>query len=88
LHGFNAVYLPEVGWYRVDARGNRQGVSVTPPLEQLAFKIQFSEEADFQDIFPEPLRVVEALQAHGTWDDLFVIFQTFLYLRLKMAGEN
>jgi len=73
LHGFNAVYLPEVGWYRVDARGNRQGVNAqfTPPLEQLAFKIQFPEEADFQDIFPEPLRVVvEALQAHGTWDDL------------------
>jgi transglutaminase-like putative cysteine protease len=42
LHGFNAVYLPEVGWYRIDARGNREGVDAqfTPPRERLAFKIQ------------------------------------------------
>ena len=32
LHGFNAIYLPEVGWYRVDARGNRQGVIPLPSL--------------------------------------------------------
>ena len=75
LHGFNAVYLPEVGWYRVDARGNRQDVNAqfTPPQEQLAFKIQFPEEADFQTIFSEPLRVVvEALQNHSTWDELLL----------------
>jgi transglutaminase-like putative cysteine protease len=38
LHGFNAVYFPEVGWYRVDARGNKEGVTAqfTPPQEQLA----------------------------------------------------
>ncbi|TAF97465.1 MAG: transglutaminase family protein, partial [Oscillatoriales cyanobacterium] len=52
LHGFNAVYLPKVGWYRIDARGNRDNVNAqfTPPQEQLAFKIQFPEEADFQTI--------------------------------------
>jgi len=27
LHGFNAIYLPDIGWYRVDARGNRRGVN-------------------------------------------------------------
>jgi len=73
LHGFNAVYLPKVGWYRIDARGNREDVNAqfTPPKEQLAFKIQFLEEADFQNIFFEPLPVVvEALQAHKTWDDM------------------
>jgi transglutaminase-like putative cysteine protease len=73
LHGFNAVYLPEVGWYRVDARGNREGVNAqfTPPQERLAFKIQFSEETDFQAILPEPLPViVEALQAQKTWDEM------------------
>ncbi|WP_416667554.1 transglutaminase-like domain-containing protein [Egbenema bharatensis] len=73
LHGFNAVYLPGVGWYRVDARGNREGVDAqfTPPQEQLAFKAQFSEEADFQSILPEPLPVVlEALQTQTTWDGL------------------
>jgi transglutaminase-like putative cysteine protease len=41
LHGFNAIYLSEVGWYRVDARGNRKGVDAqfTPPKEQLAFML-------------------------------------------------
>ncbi|WP_293180632.1 MULTISPECIES: transglutaminase family protein [unclassified Microcoleus] len=75
LHGFNAVYLPDVGWYRVDARGNRDNVNAqfTPPQEQLAFKIQFPEEADFQTILSEPLRVVvEALQNHSTWDKLLL----------------
>ena len=27
LHGLNAVYLKQFGWYRLDARGNKQGVS-------------------------------------------------------------
>jgi transglutaminase-like putative cysteine protease len=73
LHGFNAVYLPEIGWYRMDARGNRVGVNAqfTPPNEQLAYPIQFPEEADFKNIFSEPLPVVvEALQANSTWDEL------------------
>ncbi len=73
LHGFNAVYLPDFGWYRVDARGNKNGVNAqfTPPQEQLAFDIKFSEEADFQTILVEPLSiVVEALQSRDTWDDM------------------
>ncbi|WP_293331978.1 transglutaminase family protein [Microcoleus sp. CAWBG58] len=75
LHGFNAIYLPKVGWYRVDARGNRDNVNAqfTPPQEQLAFKIQFPEEADFQTILSEPLQVVvDALQNHITWDELLL----------------
>ncbi|NJR52789.1 MAG: transglutaminase family protein [Leptolyngbyaceae cyanobacterium CSU_1_3] len=73
LHGFNAVYLAEMGWYRIDARGNKEGVNAqfTPPVEQLAFKVQFSEEADFQAVLAEPLQiVVEALQAQRTWNDM------------------
>jgi transglutaminase-like putative cysteine protease len=73
LHGFNAVYLPKVGWYRIDARGNRKGVDAqfTPPKEQLAFRIQFPEEADFQNILPEPLSVVvDTLKAQHTWDGM------------------
>lgn len=60
LHGFNAIYLPKVGWYRVDARGNKVGVTAqfTPHQEQLAYKIRFSEEADFPVILAEPLQVV------------------------------
>jgi transglutaminase-like putative cysteine protease len=73
LHGFNAIYLPKIGWYRVDARGNKTGVNAqfTPPDEQLAFETQFPEEADFQTIFTEPLSiVVKALQAQTTWNDM------------------
>jgi transglutaminase-like putative cysteine protease len=73
LHGLNAVYLPEIGWYRMDARGNRLGVDAqfTPPVEQLAFKIQFPEEAEFPIIFAEPLNIVVAsLERHLLWDEL------------------
>jgi transglutaminase-like putative cysteine protease len=75
LHGFNAVYLSEIGWYRVDARGNRKDINAqfTPPQEQLAFKTQFPEEVDFKTIFSEPLPiVVESLQNCTTWDKMLV----------------
>ncbi len=73
LHGFNAIYLAEVGWYRVDARGNKAGVNARfiPPQEQLAYKIQLPEEAGFPVILVEPLQiVVAALQAQTTWDEM------------------
>jgi transglutaminase-like putative cysteine protease len=73
LHGLNALYLPEIDWYRVDARGNKSGVDAqfSPPQERLAFKIQLPEEADFQSILAEPLpMVVEALQAQNKWDEM------------------
>ncbi|NEO83556.1 MAG: transglutaminase family protein [Spirulina sp. SIO3F2] len=73
LHGFNTVHLPDMGWYRLDPRGNRTGVNAqfTPPQEQLAFAVQFAEEATFPAILPEPLPVVvQALNAYTTWDDM------------------
>jgi transglutaminase-like putative cysteine protease len=73
LHGFNAIYLPEIGWYRVDARGNKKGINAqfTPPQEQLAFKIQFPEEADFPAIVAEPLQIiVGSLRSQTSWDDM------------------
>lgn len=41
LHGLNAIYLADIGWYRVDARGNKAGVDAQfmPPHERLAFSI-------------------------------------------------
>ena len=41
LHGLNAVYLEPFGWYRIDARGNKPGVTAEfcPPIEKLAFPI-------------------------------------------------
>src|SRR5262245_40063633 len=54
LHGFNAVFLPETGWYRVDPRGNKQDVNAQfcPPQERLAFQITMDQEADFPEIWP------------------------------------
>jgi len=71
LHGLNAIHLPEVGWYRVDARGNREGICAEfcPPNEQLAFPIQLPGEKDFPEILPAPLQaVVDALRSQNTWD--------------------
>lgn len=73
LHGFNAVYLPEIGWYRLDPRGNREGVNAqfTPPKEQLAYSVCLPEEADFHNILAEPLPVVvEVLQTYESWDEV------------------
>lgn len=60
LHGLNAVFLQDHGWYRLDARGNKAGVSAefTPPVEQLAFPVRGLEERDLPEIWAEPLAVV------------------------------
>ena len=71
LHGLNAVHLPQFGWYRIDARGNKPGVNAqfNPPVEQLAFHLNFPEERIFPEILPDPLpAVVSALRAYTTWD--------------------
>jgi transglutaminase-like putative cysteine protease len=60
LHGLNAVYLNDFGWYRIDSRGNKEGVEAkfTPPIEQLAFGTEGRLETDIQGIWPEPLPVI------------------------------
>ena len=75
LHGLNAVLLPEFGWYRMDARGNKDGVNAqfSPPQEQLAFELKISQEANFPDILAEPLPiVVQVLQESQTWQDVLI----------------
>ena len=70
LHGLNAVYLLEIGWYRIDARGNKTGVDAQfrPPEEVLAWPAKAAGEVDFPEIWPEPAPVVvECLQTfHGS----------------------
>ena len=76
LHGLNAIYLKEFGWYKVDARGNKKGVNAqfTPPLEQLAFKLE-KNEFDLANIYSKPLDVVlEALKKNKTYDEMINIF--------------
>lgn len=65
LHGLNAVYLESVGWYRIDARGNKEGINAafSPPVERLAFLLAQPGEADLPGIWAAPLQmIVEVLQ--------------------------
>ena len=74
LHGLNAVYLKQHGWYRMDARGNKPGVSAefAPPIEKLAFSITDSLERDFPEIWAEPLpSVVKVLTKSATVEQVF-----------------
>jgi len=66
LHGLNAVYLNGHGWYRIDARGNKPGVSAqfTPPTESLAFHIREEGERDFPEILAEPLLLIISTLEH------------------------
>ncbi len=73
LHGLNAIYFEDKGWYRVDARGNRTGIEAQfcPPIERLAFQVEREGEADLPEIWPEPISiVVEALRTFKTYDAL------------------
>ena len=74
LHGLNAVYLKEFGWYRMDARGNKESVNAQfiPPKEQLAFPINEINEKDFPDILVKPHEnVVDVLTKYKTVKEVF-----------------
>jgi transglutaminase-like putative cysteine protease len=71
LHGLNAAYLPGIGWYRIDSRGNKPGVNAQfcPPDEKLAFLPQAEGEYDFTEIWPDPVGIViECLQKNKGWE--------------------
>jgi transglutaminase-like putative cysteine protease len=73
LHGLNAVYLKDTGWYRIDARGNKPGIDARfdPPRERLAFPVREREERMLPEIWAEPLPVVvETLARYDTWDQV------------------
>ncbi len=70
LHGLCAVLLPDFGWYRVDARGNKKGVDAqfSPPTEQLAWPATDDGELDLPEIWPEPLpTVIACLTQNRGW---------------------
>ena len=89
LHGFNAIDLPDHGWYRVDPRGNRPGIDAqfTPPVEQLAFALQSADEAEFANIFADPLPcVIDALQKCATWQDALASLPDVTPQEFEMLG--
>lgn len=72
LHGLNAIYLKEYGWYKVDARGNKEDINAQfdPPFESLAFRLE-AHECDLPGIYEEPLEVVvQTLEKYKTYDEM------------------
>lgn len=58
LHGLNAVSLPEIGWFRLDPRGNKKGVDsqFSIDTEKLAYPIREElGEIDYPNVFTKPL---------------------------------
>ena len=73
LHGLNAVFLDTYGWYRIDARGNKPGITTVfdPPTECLAFIPDGKGEANLEEIWAEPLPVVvRTLTSSRTYMDV------------------
>jgi len=73
LHGLNVVHLPRIGWYRMDARGNKDGVDAqfTPPRECLASSGNEDGEINAREIWATPMsQVVALLSTCVTWQDV------------------
>lgn len=75
LHGLNAIYLDDTGWFRVDPRGNKPGIDseFSTGTEKLAYSIDPSKgEVDYPNVFPEPLpNVITAMQQSANVAELF-----------------
>lgn len=75
LHGLNAIYLKEYGWFRVDPRGNKPGIDsqFTIEKEQLAYPIRPEYgEIDYPNVFTKPLdSVIEAMEDSKDSMELF-----------------
>lgn len=76
LHGLNAIHLKDYGWYRVDARGNKDGINAqfNPPEEKLAFIVQ-ENEFDIDKLYEDPLdEVIQALQKNSCYSEMIENF--------------
>lgn len=75
LHGLNAVYLNEYGWFRLDPRGNKPGINAQFSIaeEKLAYPIRTElGEVDYPEVFTEPLdSVIKAMQTAENCQALF-----------------
>lgn len=66
LHGLVAIHLQRHGWYRVDPRGNKPGVSsgFSPPVEHLPYSPRLDGEQDVPGRFPDALACVVSTLHH------------------------
>lgn len=91
LHGLNAVYLKNHGWYRLDARGNKEGVSADfcPPVERLAFPIIVDGEADLPEIWSAPIMpIVSVLQEKKTYKEVAVNLPDIQLVANRRHGQQ
>ena len=73
LHGLVAVHLQQHGWYRLDPRGDKPGVTsdFCPPVERLPFTPKLPGEMDVPGRFPDALScVVAALHRWPTAEEV------------------
>ncbi|HQZ81774.1 MAG TPA: transglutaminase family protein [Pyrinomonadaceae bacterium] len=75
LHGLNAVYLEDAGWFRVDPRGNKPGVDsqFSTDVERLAYPIREElGEYDYPHVLTEPL--LSVIRAMRDTEDCHTLF--------------
>jgi len=73
LHGLVSVFLQKHGWYRVDPRGDKAGITTAfcPPTERLAFTPRLPGELDIPTRFAEALpSVVATLRRYRNADEV------------------
>lgn len=70
IHALNAVFMKSISqWIRLDARGNKPGISAEMHLtkEQLAFKIREEyDEIDYKIVYAKPLPVTMEILENST----------------------
>lgn len=75
LHGLNAIYLEDIGWFRLDPRGNKPGVDseFSIETEKLAYPIRTSlGEIDYPKVYTKPLdSVIAAMHNSKGCHELF-----------------
>lgn len=76
LHGLNAVFLKDSGWFRLDPRGNKSGIDsqFSIETEKLAYPIREElGEFDYPNIFLQPLpSVIHAMENFKDRKELFL----------------
>ncbi|MEO5350181.1 MAG: transglutaminase family protein [Magnetococcus sp. YQC-3] len=90
LHGLNAVFLQDYGWYRLDPRGNKPGViaEFCPPQEALAFAVRERAERDLPEIWAEPLPVVvQTLEAHSDYEQVLAHLPDLHLMEQMIAAD-
>jgi len=88
LHGLNAVWLRDFGWYRVDARGLKPGhdAAFSPPVEVLPYMAAAPGEAELPEIWEEPLPLIT--DALTRYDDIEAVRRHLPDIEIAVPAEH